>query len=267
MRRIPTCVLSNAAPPAVSDGHAVDRFVEIGSFTKVITGTALTCMAEAGMLALDDPLERWLPATPGTGITLLDLARHTSGLPRLPPRIARRDPYAKFDRRTVHQLLSRLDTIATCPPGQREEYSNLGYAVLGEALTAAAGTTYEELVTKYVLRPLDITEVTATPDPGTYLLARSRLGRARQPWTMHGAILPAGGLWATPPRGCRPGRTTPHRTQVGRSRAVLADGRLPALAQWRHARRLAVRRRNRRRPLGHDPPPWRSTRGNGPSRH
>lgn len=198
MRRIPTCVLSNAAPPAVSDGHAVDRFVEIGSFTKVITGTALTCMAEAGMLALDDPLERWLPATPGTGITLLDLARHTSGLPRLPPRIARRDPYAEFDRRIVHQLLSRLDTIATCPPGQREEYSNLGYAVLGEALTAAAGTTYEELVTKYVLRPLDITEVTATPDPGTYLLARSRLGRARQPWTMHGAILPAGGLWATP---------------------------------------------------------------------
>lgn len=198
MRRIPTCVLSNAAPPAVSDGHAVDRFVEIGSFTKVITGTALTCMAEAGKLALDDPLERWLPATPGTGITLLHLAQHTSGLPRLPPRISRRNPYAKFDRHTVHQLLNRLDAIATRPPGQREEYSNLGYAVLGEALTAAAGTTYEELVTKYVLRPLDITEVTATPDPDRQLVARSRLGRARQPWTMHGAILPAGGLWATP---------------------------------------------------------------------
>ncbi|MGQ4419855.1 serine hydrolase domain-containing protein [Streptomyces sp. SAS_269] len=176
----------------------MDRFVEIGSLTKVITGTALTSMAEAGMLALEDPLERWLPATPGTGITLLYLAQHTSGLPRLPPRLSRRDPYARFDRRTVHQLLNRLDTIVTRPPGRHEENSNLGYAILGEALTAAAGTTYEELVTEYVLRPLAITEVTATPDPGSRLLARGRLGKVRKPWTMHDAILPAGGLWATP---------------------------------------------------------------------
>ncbi|MFC0052084.1 serine hydrolase domain-containing protein [Streptomyces actinomycinicus] len=174
------------------------RFVEIGSFTKVITGTALTCMAETGTLALDDPLERWLPAARGSGITLLHLAQHTSGLPRLPPRLSRRDPYAAFDRRTLHQLLNRLDAVATHPPGRREEYSNLGYAILGEALTAAAGATYEELVTEYVLRPLDMTEVTATPDPGRRLLARGRFGRVRRPWTMHGAILPAGGLWATP---------------------------------------------------------------------
>ncbi|MGW3464699.1 serine hydrolase [Streptomyces olivaceoviridis] len=37
------------------------------------------------MLSLDDPLDRWLPTAPRTGITLLHLARHTSGLPRLPP--------------------------------------------------------------------------------------------------------------------------------------------------------------------------------------
>ncbi|MEU1708117.1 serine hydrolase domain-containing protein [Streptomyces sp. NPDC005706] len=198
VHRVPTCILSNAAPPAVSNGHAVDRFVEIGSLTKVITGTALTRMAEGGLLALEDPLERWLPATPGTGITLLHLAQHTSGLPRLPPRLPRRNPYATFDRRTAHQLLNRLDTVVTRPPGRHEEYSNLGYAFLGEALTTAAGTTYEELVTEYVLRPLAITEVTASPDPGRRLLARGRLGRVRKPWTMDGAILPAGGLWATP---------------------------------------------------------------------
>lgn len=85
MRRTPTCVLSDAASPEVSDGHGVDRFVEIGSFTKVITGTALTRMAAAGVLSLDDPVERWLPAVPGTGITLLHLARHTSGLPACRP--------------------------------------------------------------------------------------------------------------------------------------------------------------------------------------
>lgn len=198
MRRTRTCVLSDAAPPDVSDGHAVDRFVEIGSLTKVVTGTALARMATSGVVGLDDPLERWLPETPRTGITLLHLAQHTSGLPRLPPRVSRRDPYAAFDRRAVHELLIRLDAIAARPPGRQEEYSNLGYAILGEALTAAAGTTYEELVTEYVLRPLDIAEVTANPDPSRRLSATGRFGRPRRPWTMHGAILPAGGLWATP---------------------------------------------------------------------
>ncbi|WP_189985576.1 serine hydrolase domain-containing protein [Streptomyces capoamus] len=198
-RPVPTCVLSDGAAPALSDGHAVDRFVEIGSLTKVVTGTALTRMAAAGVLALDDPVERWLPAAPGTGITLLNLARHTSGLPRLPPgRLPRRDPYAAFDRPALDRLLPRLDTLLTGPPGRTEEYSNLGYAVLGAALTAASGTTYTEVVTEYVLRPLGITEMTAHPDPARRLPAPGLFGRPRRPWTMDGAILPAGGLWATP---------------------------------------------------------------------
>ncbi|MFE7934220.1 serine hydrolase domain-containing protein [Streptomyces sp. NPDC057456] len=198
-RRVPTCVLTPTDPPALADGHAVDRYVEIGSLTKVVTGTALTRMAAAGVLALDDPLERWLPEAPATGITLLHLARHTSGLPRLPPgRLPPRDPYAAFDRSALHALLPRLDTLATRPPGREEEYSNLGYAVLGAALAAAAGTTYEELATAYVLRPLDVTEMTARPVPARRLPAPGLFGRGRRPWTMDGAMLPAGGLWATP---------------------------------------------------------------------
>ncbi|MEU1303870.1 serine hydrolase domain-containing protein [Streptomyces shenzhenensis] len=192
-------MLNGMAPPALSDGHAVDRFVQVGSLTKVVTGTAMIRMAASGVLALDDPVERWLPAAPRTGITLLHLARHTSGLPRLPPgHFPRRDPYAAFDRPALDRLLPRLDTLAARPPGQVEEYSNLGYAVLGAALTAACGTTYEELVAEYVLRPLDITEMTANPDLDKCLLAPGLLGRPRRPWTMDGAILPAGGLWATP---------------------------------------------------------------------
>ncbi|MEU5771260.1 serine hydrolase domain-containing protein [Streptomyces asoensis] len=192
-------MFSSAAPPAVHDGHAVDRFVPIASLTKAVTGTVLIQMATAGTLTLDDPVERWLPAVPGTGITLRHLARHTSGLPRLPPgRLSRRDPYAAFDRPALDRLLPRLDGLAERPPGEEEEYSNLGYAVLGAALTTASGMTYEELVTEHVLRPLNLTEITANPDPNRRLLPRGRLGRPRRPWTMTGAILPAGGLWATP---------------------------------------------------------------------
>ncbi|MEH0544063.1 serine hydrolase [Streptomyces sp. B21-105] len=198
-RRVPTCVLTHAGPPTADDGHAVDRHVPIASLTKVVTGTALIRMAAAGVLALDDPLERWLPAVPATGITLLDLARHASGLPRLPPGpLPGRDPYAAFDLPALHALLPRLDTLAVRPPGSEEEYSNFGYAILGAALTAAAGTTYEELASAYVLRPLDITEMTAQPAPERCLQAPGLFGGSRRPWTMDGAILPAGGLWATP---------------------------------------------------------------------
>ncbi|MFJ8104974.1 serine hydrolase domain-containing protein [Streptomyces sp. NPDC096132] len=192
--------MTHATPPALADGHALDRYVQIASLTKAVTGTVLTRMAAAGTLSLDDPVERWLPEAPATGITLLHLARHTSGLPRLPPgRLPPRDPYAAFDRAALRALLPRLDTLATRPPGREEEYSNFGYAVLGAALTAAAsGMPYEELVAEHVLRPLDLTEVTAHPDPDRRLRAPGRFGGSRRPWTMDGAILPAGGLWATP---------------------------------------------------------------------
>jgi D-alanyl-D-alanine-carboxypeptidase/D-alanyl-D-alanine-endopeptidase len=199
MPRIPTCVLTDASPARVTGGHAVDRFVEIGSFTKVLTGTALMRMAAAGLLDADDPVERWLPAVPGTGITLRHLAAHTSGLPRLPPGAVRlRDPYAAFDADALHRLLGRLDSVLVRPPGRQEEYSNLGYAVLGAALAGAAGAPYEELLAEHVLRPLDVHEVSARPERDRRLLAPGLFGRERRPWTMDGAILPAGGLWATP---------------------------------------------------------------------
>ncbi|MGN5378855.1 serine hydrolase domain-containing protein [Streptomyces lasalocidi] len=203
MARIPTCVLTSDAPAArVADGHAADRFVEIGSFTKVLTGTALMRMAAAGLLDPDDPVERHLPAAPGTGITLRNLATHTSGLPRLPPDPVRAhqlaDPYAAFDQPALTRALGRLDEVAVRPPGRQEEYSNFGYAVLGAALVAAAGVPYEELLAEHVLRPLDVREVSVRPDADRRLLAPGLFGRARRPWTMDGPILPAGGLWATP---------------------------------------------------------------------
>ncbi|MGW3026903.1 serine hydrolase domain-containing protein [Streptomyces sp. NPDC001221] len=197
MRRIPTCVLSDAGPPEVSDGHAVDRYVEIGSVTKALTATVLSAMADDGTVELEDPVERWLPAPPATGITLLNLAQHTSGLPRLPPRLGRRDPYAAFDQAELLRLVRSLDTVGQPHQGE-EEYSNFGYAVLGAALAAAGGASYEELLRAYVLQPLGVSEVTVHPPLERRLLAPGLLGVRRRPWTMDGAILPAGGLWATP---------------------------------------------------------------------
>ncbi|MGW3830843.1 serine hydrolase domain-containing protein [Streptomyces microflavus] len=198
MSHVPVCVLSSSRAPQVSHGHDLDRFVQIGSLTKPLTGTLLVRLAAAGTLQLDDPLERFLPVPAGTGITLRHLAEHTAALPRVPPRLRRLDPYADFDAGALDSVAQRLDSFTTGAPGGKEEYSNLGYALLGAALASAARTPYEELLHEHVLAPLDLTAITSNPPPDSRLVGRGFLGRTLKPWTMNGAILPAGGLWATP---------------------------------------------------------------------
>ncbi|MFE9722055.1 serine hydrolase domain-containing protein [Streptomyces sp. NPDC005794] len=176
----------------------MDRFVQIGSLTKPLTGTLLVQLASTGLLQLDDPVEQFLTAPAGTGITLRHLAEHTAALPRVPPRLRRRDPYAAFDTEALSAVVQRLDFLTTGPPGGEAEYSNLGYAVLGAALSSAAGAPYEELLNEYVLAPLGLTDVTSNPPQDRRLGGRGLLGRPLRPWTMSGAILPAGGMWATP---------------------------------------------------------------------
>ncbi|MEU8962383.1 serine hydrolase domain-containing protein [Streptomyces sp. NPDC048491] len=204
MPSTPTCILTGSREPVARDGHALDAYVQIGSLTKPLTGTAMMRLAAEGTLQLDTAVQELLPGVPpGTGITLRHLAEHTSGLPRLPPGLGGRDPYARFDAAALTAVLRRLDGLAVRAPGAAQEYSNFGYAVLGAALSSAAGLPYEELLRRYVLAPLGVDEVTARPPADRRLVARGPFGRPRRPWTMDGAILPAGGLWATPRAAAR----------------------------------------------------------------
>lgn len=179
-------------------GHGPDAWVELGSITKTVTATLLQRLAQEGVVAADDPLEALLPDCPaGTGITLRMLAEHTSGLPRLPPRVSflSRDPYRRFTREALLDLLPRTPGLLTAQPGTAAVYSNLGYAVLGLALERAAGAPWFEAATTYVLRPV-LTVPFATAPLGPVALPAGR-ARPVRPWTADGAIAPAGGLWGT----------------------------------------------------------------------
>jgi CubicO group peptidase (beta-lactamase class C family) len=81
-----------AAGPVPRPECPPERVVfEIGSVTKVFTALLLAIAVQRGEARLDDPVSEHLPdgsRVPRRGdgeITLLDLATHTSGLPRLPP--------------------------------------------------------------------------------------------------------------------------------------------------------------------------------------
>jgi len=182
---------------ADEDGRPVDEHTvfEIGSVTKVFTALLLAVMVEAGEVALDEPLadlypELTLPVR-GRPVTLVDLATHASGLPRLPPGLLRQglrhrdDPYATFSDADVARALESVRLRAE--PGTRVRYSNFGAGVLGQALARRAGTPYDDLVRARVCSPLGMPDTVARLSPDQ--LARraaghDRRGRAVPDWHM-----------------------------------------------------------------------------------
>jgi serine-type D-Ala-D-Ala carboxypeptidase/endopeptidase len=141
---------------------AASSVFEIGSITKTFTGAVLADMVRRGEVKLDDPVAKYLPADVrvpsrnGRQITLLDLATHLSGLPRLPTGYEPPDPgnpYAQYAAEHLHAFLSRYELEHD--PGAKFEYSNLGMGLLGHALARAAGAdSFQTLVADRVLRPL-----------------------------------------------------------------------------------------------------------------
>ncbi|HET7457092.1 MAG TPA: serine hydrolase [Gemmatimonadaceae bacterium] len=142
---------------------------EIGSITKTFTGIVLADMVARGEVRLDDPVSKYLPPTvrmpsrSGREITLLDLATHTSGLPRVPDNTRSIDT-KEYTPELMYAFLSS-HTLRR-DPGAEFEYSNLGFMLLGHALTRRAGAaSYEELVRARVIDPLGLrdTRVEETP--------------------------------------------------------------------------------------------------------
>jgi len=121
-----------------------DSIHRLGSITKQFVAAALVELADRGSLSLDDPVCRFLPDLENAeGITLRHLLSHTAGLPLDLPvgdatdwRSAALEPAARVGA-----------------PGERYAYSNVGYAIAGEALAAVAG---RDAVETLLLGPLGL---------------------------------------------------------------------------------------------------------------
>jgi CubicO group peptidase (beta-lactamase class C family) len=182
---------------------------EIGSITKVFTSLLLAIAVERGEVGLDDPVVEHLPRGTrvpmrgGQPITLVHLATHTSGLPRLPPGFLlsalrhRDDPYARLSMDDVLAALGKTRPRASA--GRRFRYSNFGAGLLGIALSRAATTDYETLVRERITTPLRLadTVITLNEDQRSRLAAGTkwRGGTARL-WTIPG-LTGAGALRST----------------------------------------------------------------------
>lgn len=150
-----------------------DTVYEIGSVSKTFTATLLADIVVRGEAKLDDSLasllpdEVKLPRGKDRAITLLDVATHTSGLPRMPDNFAPKDPtnpYADYGPDRLYAFLAGCKLARE--PGAQYEYSNLAMGLLGHAIALRAKKPYEDVLLERVCRPLGMesTRVAFTDD-------------------------------------------------------------------------------------------------------
>lgn len=184
-----------AAAGGVADGGTalVDRRFEIGSVTKVLTGALLGIMAEAGEVDPASPVDEvlgeklpWRDRAP----SLVELASHQAGLPNTPGRLrwreaavafgwSTKDPWRDVGPREYRILLE--DAVKRARVGEKARYSSMGIGLLGDALSRAAGTDFETLLTQRLLMPLGMTRTSsARPIGGVGEVVRgiNRKGRS-----------------------------------------------------------------------------------------
>jgi CubicO group peptidase (beta-lactamase class C family) len=161
----------------------IETIYRIGSLTKTFTAAVLAQLVDRRVLALDDPVQKYLPEVRGLAngpwlfgkpITFRQLASHTAGLvrePGLPG--AGSGPIAEWEAKV---LASIPTTAVDARPGTRYSYSNIGYGVLGLALSRAARTPFMELVDDGIFAPLGMTSSTFVISDG--LLPRLSVGYA-----------------------------------------------------------------------------------------
>lgn len=143
-----------------------DRF-HLGSDTKAMTATLAAMLVEERKLRWDSTIGEVLGGdVPGinpklAAVTLEQLLSHSSGIPSDTPDILAL--YFNTDAFEYNLRPLRLRMLAAwknnapiTPPGSAFHYANLGYIIVGAMIEKAAGTEWEELITRRIFAPLGL---------------------------------------------------------------------------------------------------------------
>lgn len=179
-----------------------DSLFEIGSITKTFTGLLLAQRVVRGELDLRDPVRDLLPPgvapkPSGIEITLLDLATHHSGLPRMPDNAGpdgQRESYTNYRDADLYDFIKHYGLGK--PAKTDFVYSNLGFALLGTALADYARTSYPELLRREITGPLGMKDTVTSLSADQLARLIQGHGHDRRPtprWDLQ-AFAGAGGI-------------------------------------------------------------------------
>jgi serine-type D-Ala-D-Ala carboxypeptidase/endopeptidase len=150
-----------------------DSLIRLCSLSKIMTSDVLVKLVADRRVSLSDPLQKYAPhnvtvpvltvrGQSGRPITLLNLATHTAGLPReiaFPMGDSGHFTFPDYSFRWQWLPGYRLRFV----PGTAAHYSNVGYDLLADALSAAAGKPYPQLFAERIARPLGLRDTTVSP--------------------------------------------------------------------------------------------------------
>ena len=132
---------------------------QTGSVGKQFTAMAVMMLVEEGKIGLDDRITKYIRESPEAWktVTVRELLTHTSGIADYG---AEEDTMGKgvVDFRKDYSEEELVRAFAKMPmdfaPGEKWQYSNTGYVLLGILIRRATGTFYGDLLERRIFRPL-----------------------------------------------------------------------------------------------------------------
>jgi CubicO group peptidase (beta-lactamase class C family) len=139
-----------------------ETIFQSGSIGKQFVSAAVMMLVEEGKLSLDDSITKYFPDSPSTWkpILIKNLLSHTSGLSeyetdeRTGPK---GDFYLRLDF-TEEELLKRIEALPIeWPAGDKWDYRNTNYVLLGFVIHKVSGKPYAEYLQERIFKPLGMT--------------------------------------------------------------------------------------------------------------
>jgi len=129
----------------------------LASISKQLTATGLMILVERGLVNLDKPINEYLGTAKlnacigdPKNATVRRVACHTSGLPLHSQHFYDNEP---IQPSPMDETIRRYGNLVTAP-GERYQYSNLGYGLLGHVISRASGKNYADFMREEVFIPL-----------------------------------------------------------------------------------------------------------------
>ena len=135
--------------------NTVDTKFRLGSVTKQFTAAGIMMLQERKKLSVHDSICIYVHECPDAWkfITIHHLLSHTSGIPSF-TEFADNDRYERLPMQIVDTIARFKDKPLDFPAGERFQYSDSGYLLLGYIIEQASGEKHEDFIRQNIYEPL-----------------------------------------------------------------------------------------------------------------
>jgi CubicO group peptidase (beta-lactamase class C family) len=130
---------------------------QVGSLTKQFTAAIILQLQEKNLLSVQDKLSKYIPDYPnGDKITIENLLTHTSGIFNYTNDVEFMKTATAKTITPEHLIELFKNKPLDFQPGEKYNYSNSGYVLLGFIIEKVTGKSYFTIVRENILRPLQM---------------------------------------------------------------------------------------------------------------